>query len=264
MERPLGSAPALGATGGPRLSAVLCVHNEEARLAACLDRLGFADEIVVLLDKCTDRSRDIAARYTDRLIEGSFELEGERRNAVLAAASGDWIFEIDADELVPEALADEIRATIATSPYDWHRIKVDNYVGRRLIRHGWSTFGKSRYAGLFRRGCKSWGPQRVHPKLELRGREGPTLATPIEHHVDRDISDMLRRLDRYTTARARDLRDLGCPETLGRNVRRMFHRFFKSYVLRRGYREGGWGFLIALMAGLYPVLSYLKARLEDA
>jgi len=46
-------------------------------------------------------------------------------------------------------------------------------------------------------------------------------------------------------------------------VRRMFSRFWKCYVARRGYREGQYGFLIALMAALYPILSYLKANLED-
>jgi hypothetical protein len=75
---------------------------------------------------------------------------------------------------------------------------------------------------------------------------------------------MIRRLDRYTSARARDLRDQGVPETLGRNIARFFGRFYKCYVRRKGYREGLWGFLIALMAGLYPLLSYLKARLEPS
>jgi len=47
------------------------------------------------------------------------------------------------------------------------------------------------------------------------------------------------------------------------NVRRIFSRFWKCYVARKGYREGPWGLLIALMAGLYPILSHLKARLEQ-
>ena len=78
--------------------------------------------------------------------------------------------------------------------------------------------------------------------------------------VDRDISDMLRRLDRYTTARAADLITSGNLDTYGHNVRRIFSRFYKCYVGRKGYREGRYGFLVALMAGLYPILSYLKAR----
>jgi hypothetical protein len=83
------------------------------------------------------------------------------------------------------------------------------------------------------------------------------------HYVDKNISDMLRRLDRYTTARAADLRDNGDIGNLGANIRRIFSRFWKCYISRRGYREGAYGFLIALMASLYPILSYLKARYED-
>ena len=37
-----------------QLSALVVAYNEEARLAACLDGLTFADETVVVLDKCTD------------------------------------------------------------------------------------------------------------------------------------------------------------------------------------------------------------------
>ncbi|MEC7464706.1 MAG: hypothetical protein VX809_08825, partial [Pseudomonadota bacterium] len=63
------------------LSAVISVRNEEAQLEDCLCTLNFADEIVVLLDDCTDGSRDIAAHFTNRLINGDWQLEGDRRNA---------------------------------------------------------------------------------------------------------------------------------------------------------------------------------------
>jgi glycosyltransferase involved in cell wall biosynthesis len=248
----------------PRLSALVVAHNEETQLAECLGRLGFADEIVVVLDRCTDRSKEIAARFTDRLIEGAWPLEGPRRNAGIAACTGDWILEIDADERVSEALAAEIRRVVATSTQDWHEIPVDNYIGTRLVRHGWgASYGTSAVPRLSRKGAKSWGAGRVHPGIELRGAKGPRLVAPLVHHVDRDISDMIRRLDRYSTLRARDLRETGNIGSFGRNLRRIFTRFWKCYVRRRGYREGGYGFLIALFAGLYPMLSYLKARIED-
>ena len=79
------------------LSAVISVRNEEKQLADCLERLSFADEIVVLLDKCTDGSAAIAERFSDRLIEGDWTIEGERRNAGIDACRGEWIFEIDAE-----------------------------------------------------------------------------------------------------------------------------------------------------------------------
>ncbi len=60
------------------LSALVVAHNEEDRIADCLDRLAFADEIVVVLDDCSDGTKTIAARYTGRLVEGSWEFEGDR------------------------------------------------------------------------------------------------------------------------------------------------------------------------------------------
>ena len=245
------------------LSAVISVRNEEKQLAECLERLSFADEIVVLLDKCEDRSKEIAETFTERVIEGAWNIEGERRNAGIEACRGEWVFEIDADERVPPALAEEIRKVIETSIFDWHEILVDNYIGSRLVRWGWgASFGKAAYPGLFRKKAKTWGLQRVHPSLAWSGRKGPMLSCRLDHYVDRNISDMIRRLDNYSTARAKDLRDSGDIGNFRNNLRRLFSRFIKCYVMRKGYREGGYGFLIALFAGLYPLLSYLKAELE--
>jgi glycosyltransferase involved in cell wall biosynthesis len=250
----------------PKLSALVVAHNEAAQIADCLERLRFADEIVVVLDRCTDTTREIAARFTTKLIEGAWPLEGERRNTGLDACSGDWILEVDADERVPAEMAREIRDVISTAKFGHILVPFDNYVGTRLVRYGWGGyFGVMMAPRLCAKGAKRWGAQRVHPALELKG-EQRFLKSRMVHYVDKNISDMIHRLDRYTTSNAADLRalraegqDIG---SYGHNIRRIFSRFYKCYVGRKGYREGRYGFLIALMAGLYPILSYLKADLE--
>ncbi len=258
-----GGAPA-PANSARRLSALVVAHNEAHQLAACLAALSFADEIVVVLDRCTDGSKAIADRMARTVIEGAWDIEGPRRNAGIAACTGDWILEVDADERVPPALSAEIRAATASATAPAHYlIPFDNYIGARLVRHGWGgSWGVSATTRLFSRGAKRWGDQRIHPAVELQG-ETRWLKTPMIHYVDADISDMLRRLDRYTTQRARDMRAAGSKETFGRNFRRLFTRFFKCYVRRKGYKEGYWGFLIALMAALWPMLAWLKYKLED-
>lgn len=249
---------------GVVLSALVVARNEEVRLPGCLATLGFADEIVVVLDRTTDGSRGVAESFGARILAGGWEREGPRRNAGIDFCEGAWIVEVDADERVPPALGAEIRETVAADTADWHELPVDNYVGERLVRYGWGgSFGTTAVPRLFRKGVKVWGDQRVHPSLTWRGVQGPRLTHALVHHVDRDISDMLRRLDRYSSARAADLRESGSAGSLAANVRRLFSRFWKCYVGRKGYREGGWGFLLALLAGLYPLLSYLKATLED-
>jgi glycosyltransferase involved in cell wall biosynthesis len=248
----------------PRLSALIVARNEEARLPDCLASVAFAEEVVVVLDRSTDASAAIAQAAGARVVEGAWELEGERRNTGIAACTGDWILEVDADERVDAALALAVRATIATSAHAWHQVPVDNYVGGRLVRFGWAgSFGTTSVPRLFRRGAKRWRAQRVHPGLDWTGTEGPRITTgALVHLVDRDISDMLRRLDRYSSAKAADLIAAGDIGTLRANLRRFFSRGFKSYVSRKGYREGGWGVLLALCTGAFPLLSYLKAKLE--
>jgi glycosyltransferase involved in cell wall biosynthesis len=247
-----------------KLSAVISIKNEESQLADCLDCLGFADEVVVLLDDCNDGSEEVASGYTDRLLEGNWPTEGQRRNAGIEFCRGEWIFEVDADERVSEELAQEIRQTIETTSFDWHEILVDNYIGEDLVRWGWgASYGKAAYPGLFKKGVKKWGDDRVHPRLTWSGKKGPKLKRRLLHYVDRNISDMICRLDSYSTARANDIRESGEIGSFTNNFRRLFSRFFKCYICRRGYKEGGYGFLIALFAGLYPLLSHLKAKLDN-
>jgi len=249
------------------LSALIVARNEEAQLRDCLDRLTFADQIVVVLDRTTDGSKAIAESFGATILEGGWELEGPRRNAGLDACTSDWILEVDADERIPAALAEEIRAAINDAGVredGWFLIPFDNYIGGRRVRHGWGgSFGVLARKTLFPRGAKRWGDQRVHPSITLKGSELARLTHRIDHYVDDSASDVIRRLDRYTDARAADLRDRGeADKWLLPDIRRVFSRFFKCYVSRGGWKEGGWGLLIAICAALFPLLSRLKARLE--
>jgi glycosyltransferase involved in cell wall biosynthesis len=245
-----------------KLSALICAHNEEQRLPACLAALSFCDEIVVVADRCSDGTEAIARQYGATVVSGIFPIEGPRKHAGIARCTGDWILELDADEGVTPAFAQEVRETIAREDAaDWYQIPVDNYVGDQLVRHGWGgSFGTSSVARLFRHGHKSWKAERVHPGAKLEGRFGGRLTQPIQHMVDEDIADMFARLGRYTALRAQDLADSGKIKGVADDAFRGVRRFFKCYVSRKGYKEGELGFLISLMAALYPILSNLRAR----
>jgi glycosyltransferase involved in cell wall biosynthesis len=246
-----------------KLSAVLCVHNEERRLGRCLEALGFADEIVLVLDRCTDRTRQIGEAYGAVMITGVFPLEGPRRAAGMAAASGDWILEVDADEIIGADLAQEILGGLENETCVYRKVPVDNYVGDRVIKYGWGgSFGTTLAARLYRRGAKRWGGERVHPKVTFDGAQGPNLKAAIRHQFGENVSDVFRRLDRYTDLRAQDLREHGGKTGVADNARRGLQRFWKCYVKRGGWKEGGWGLLISMMAGLYPLLSALRADLD--
>jgi len=246
-----------------KLSALLIVNNEEKQLKDCLETLVFADEIIVILDKCNDRSEEIARRYTKKVFSGSWNIEGDRRNFGLKKCQGEWIFEIDADERAPSSLSKEIIKTICSSNDDWYQINLNNFLGKKIIRYGWGAyFGKSSYAGLFRNGCKRWGRQRVHPKIFLEGKKGQTLKNRLNHYYCKNISDLFTKLDSYSSAKAIDISEDPSNENMIKNLRRIFSRFWKCFFLRKGYKEKRIGLLIAIVAGLYPLISYIKFRLE--
>lgn len=247
-----------------RISTLVVARNEQARLAGCLEALAAADELVVVLDRSTDASAEIARAAGARIVEGAWEVEGDRRNAGIAACTGDWVLEIDADEWVPTELWAAIRQVVATSPHAFHRVRIDNYIGERLVLHGWDGgIGTTLKPILFRKGAKHWRGQRVHPGVDWTGSEGRHITEAgIRHALDADLSDMLRRLDGYSNAKARDLIAEGRVGSLAGSVRRAVSRGLKSFLARGGWREGALGLWIAVCAGLFPLLSYLKARLE--
>ncbi len=248
----------------PMLSALVVARNEERQLPACLESLRFADEIVVVLDRTTDGSAEVARGLGARVVEGAWPFEGERRTAAVAACRGEWVLEIDADERATPALAAEVRAVIASAGNAYFLIPIANHIGDRLVRHGWGAYnGAAMRAALYRPGGKIWGRGRVHPPVRYRG-ERRALENAIEHFVDRDLTDMVARLNRYTDAAAADAIEKGELPTLWPSFRRMFSRAWKSYVARKGYREGAYGIALALFSALYPMLTYLKVatRLE--
>jgi glycosyltransferase involved in cell wall biosynthesis len=248
--------------GGPRLSALVVARNEAERIGPCLERLGFADEVVVLLDRSTDRTAALARDRGARVVEGDWALEAERRNAGIAACTGDWILEVDADEWATPALGAEIRATIATAAPGYFIVPMANHIGRHLVRHGWGAYnGVAAKPSLFAKGMKRWGRGRVHPQITLEG-ERRHLKEPLLHFVYRDVHDMIERLNRYTDLAALDAIETGSVPSLRASLRRMASRGWKSYVARRGYREGAYGVALALYSALYPILIHVKAAIS--
>lgn len=245
-----------------KLSALVCAQNDEAQLADCLRGLEFCDEIVVVADRCTDRTQDIARQFGARVIDGIFPLENYRKAAGVASCLGEWILEVEPDERVDAKLAYEIRAAIHGRPAgDWFDVPVHNYLGSTLVRRGWGGgFGATLSPKLFRRHVKHWSAARIAAPTTMRGRRAGGLETPLIRQAEADIGQWIARLDRQSWLRAQDLAEVGAPHSLPRAVLHGLRQFAACYLWRHGVREGAAGFLIALMAGLEPVLAALRTR----
>ena len=245
-----------------RLSALVCVQNQDAQLSDCLRRLSFCDEIVVVADRCTDRSQEIARRHGAVVIDGIFPLESQRRQAGVEACKGDWVFEIDPDERVDTALAWEVRAMLQMRPSaDAFEIPVDNYVGEARVRDGWTgPLSPAKALRLYRRGMKTWRPRRVDVGRAAANAEVAELRGAIRKHLGRDIGGLFERLNRLTALQAEDIADACRPALLSGGIAKGAARFFGGYFGRGGWREGRLGLLVAVLGALYPVVVQMRAR----
>jgi glycosyltransferase involved in cell wall biosynthesis len=245
-----------------KISAVIVAHNEEKKISGCLENLDFVDEIVVVLDKCTDKTKEIALSFNAKIIEGSWKIEGARRNVAVNAASNEWVLEIDADERVSKELKEEIKQIVKSQKPTAFIAPIHNYVGKRFVQFGWlRTLCVLERQTMHYIGSKVYDEDKeVHPTATLRT-EVKYLTNPIIHLVDDNIADLIARFNRYTTWKANDMIATGkikggfFPSILSLKM-----RFIKSYFVKKGYKEGLLGILIAMLAGLYPVVSYLKAK----
>ena len=114
-----------------QLSALIIAKNEEDKIKNTLDSLSFADEIVIILDRSTDQTRQKSNDYTKKIYEGSWISEGKRRNYGISKCSSEWILEVDADEVINKNLRFEIGKKIKDKNIDYYYIPLTNYIGKK-------------------------------------------------------------------------------------------------------------------------------------
>lgn len=259
MARP---RPASKKSAAPvRLSVCIITLNEAARLSRCLASAAFADEILVVDSGSTDATQSIARRAGARVLVRPFDGYIAQKNFAIRQCRGDWIFILDADEVISAELARELRAIAdasldagAAPAYVAYRAPRLTYYLGRWLRRGWYPDYNMR---LMRRGRARLKGGSVHETGAAEGAVG-TLLNPIEHYSYRDIGDHVARMNRYAELVARDKYAQGKRSTPGGALLRGVWKFFVLYVLRGAFLEGRAGLAMAALAGVYNFLKYVR------
>jgi len=243
----------------PKLSVVVLTKNEENNIEACLKSVfGWADEIIVVDDESNDGTVKIVKKYTDKVFLRKMDIEGRHRNWAYAKANNLWVLSLDADERITEELRNEI-AMVLSQPatYNGFTIPRRNYIGNYWVRFG--GWYPSPQLKLFRKDKFRYEEVQVHPRAFMDDPCGH-LQSDIIHYSYRDLEDFLAKLNRQTSWEARKWFEANKPMRLARFIWRTIDRFLRTYIGRKGYRDGFIGFTIAFYAGLYQFISYLKYR----
>ena len=238
------------------LSVVIITKNEEVNIDKCLSSVyGWADEIVIVDDESQDRTVELAQKYTNKILHRRMDNEGTHRNWAYAQAKNEWVLSLDADEYVSEELKQEISQTLLTTQFNAFSIPLKNYIGTYWVQHsGWYPAGKLR---LFQKSRFKYEEVEVHPKVFLDGDTGH-LTKDIVHKGYPDFEHFLASLNRQTTLEARKWIQTGRKMSLGKAVWRTIDRFPRSFIGKKGYKDGFIGFMIAFFASLYQIISYAK------
>ena len=242
----------------PRLSAVIITKNEAANIAACLDSVAFADELIVVDSGSADDTVAIAKSKGARVEFYEFKGFGRQMNYALSLATGDWIFSIDADERVSSALAAELQQAMKKGDADIYEMpRLSTFCGRVMRHSGWYPDYVKR---LWRRGRARWREDLVHALLICDGTVA-RLTHPLNHDAIERIEQSLRRMDQYSTLGAEMLVARGQRVWFFSGVTHGIWTFLRSYILRAGFLDGHEGFLLAVLSAEGSYYKYMKAWL---
>ncbi len=241
------------------ISALIVARNEENKIEKCLSSLNFVDEIVVILDRSTDRTFKICKKFSNKVFSGKWLCEGQRRNFGIEKCSSEWIFEIDADEIITKGLAIEVKKKIKLNKYDYFYVPLMNHIYCKPIKFGWmACLAPDGKFCFFKKKKKIWHKGLVHPSYSLKGVKGPMFKNYINHFMSKDITELLVRFNRNSSLHSIELKNKNLKKYF--SFRKIFSRFIKSFFFRKGYKEGKLGLLICILNAIYPLISAIKAR----
>lgn len=239
-----------------RLSVVIITKNEEGKIPKCLESIKWADEVIVVDGYSTDRTVEICEKFGAKVIQHGFEGDfGKERNIGTDAASGDWILQLDGDDVVTHELRNRIEEILNNErPYVAYKFHRKNFFLGHFMRYGgWYHY----YPHLYKKGFATY-EGKVHHLLKVNSEIG-VLEEAVEHYPFQNYEQFINRQNRYTSLEAKEMLDKdGVPDDriMKYNLKiRPLKLFWKIYVKKMGFREGIYGLTFSV---LYAWVHFIK------
>ena len=227
-------------------------------MADCLASLeGIAQQIVVVDTNSTDLTLQIAKNHGAVIVQpADWPGFGPQKNRALELATGDWVLSLDADERLTPALRSEILTAIHhPAQIDCFAIPRLSWYCGRFIRHsGWSPDYVDR---LFKRGTARFSDDLVHERLIPNGQVAK-LENPMLHFSFMNFSQVLQKIDRYSTASAEQAFAKGRRSNPLKAILQGLWAFIRTYFIRAGFLDGYQGLALALSNAEGSYYRYMK------
>ena len=244
-----------------KLSVVIICFNEEKNIGRCIDSVvDVADEILILDSYSTDQTVAIAEGKGAIVKQEAFKGFIEKKNKAVELASHDYVLSLDADEALNPLLAGSIlriKENFTNRVYRMNRCS--NYCGK-FIRHGsWYPDAKIR---LFDRRIAHWGGTNPHDQVVIQNNiPVEHLKGDILHYSYHTVSEHVIQNNKLSTLAAESLFANGKKTNLLNVILRPWWNFFVSFIIRAGFLDGLFGFVIAIQIAHMTFLKHLKLYL---
>lgn len=227
------------------LSTVILASNSERTISDCLKAVvRVSQDVIVVLDSLSnDKTEEICRDYGVRIIRHEWQGFSAAKNMGVSLAACDWILCPDADEVLNDELIQEIQQ-LRPEPSTAYLMNILTWFGNHPVRHcGWFPDWNIR---LFNRKIMHWDDRRVHEKLVSEQPVGlQRVSGFINHYSFRGKAHMQQKFDYYARLRAQEwIHQEKRPPVLKRLAGPAF-RFFRTYILKRGFLDGRVGLTIA-------------------
>lgn len=240
-----------------KISACIISFNEEKTIEDCLKSLaGVVDEIIVVDSLSTDKTKEIAAKYTDKIYDQPFLGYIEQKNMAVTKANHDWILSLDCDERLTDELRDSILSIKVNLEHaDAYRMARKTFYVYRWLNHCWYPDFKVR---LFNKNSAQWGGVNPHDHVDVEGDNIITLKGDIQHYSFNSISEHIQTMDRFTEIGAQEIIKRGKRVTLLSPWTHGLWTFLKLYIFKRGFLDGYAGLVVSVLSGMHAYTKYVK------
>ncbi len=239
-----------------KISASIIVYNEAKNIRELCETVAWADEIVIVDTDSPDGTAEIAREYTDMVFNREFLGFKDKHEFADAHTTGDWVFWIDADERVTPELQRSILALKERSdlPDGFKIARRTWYMGRWIMHGGWYPDYQMR---LYRKDRSYWDGIAPHQTARVDG-QVETLEGELLHYTKDDLSEHHRVTELYARLAADHLAEKGKSSGPGKIFFRPLAAFFRTYILKQGFRDGTQGLIIAMFTAYGVFLRYAK------
>lgn len=222
--------------------------------------MAWADEIVVVDSESTDHTQQLAASSGARVINNPWPGFSAQKQFAIEQSTHDWVFSLDADERVSDELANSITALKAkneTDLADGYLIARRSYYQGRWIRGG--GWYPDRQLRLFRKTAGHWKKRYIHESVEMNtGARVEVLDGDLLHYSVRDAAHHHKMIgERYAPLAARQMFEEGRRTSAMSIATAAPSAFFRSLILKAGFRDGLAGLSIASFAAHHAFLKHL-------